>query len=248
MSCRFFRCFQADDGRRNERNDGQGSVVDPGFVSMQERILEPVSIRPMDSGRGRTRGHLLSSMIPDGADPLGPDNVLAFMSGRLTGTGAVMTGRWMVCTPSRRLTGGWGDANCGGTLSPAIKRCGWDGILFKGVCGQSRALRHRQRGPRLEDASALWGSTRWKREERLVAAATAGNRKPAVGDDRPGGRAAIADLGHLQRRRPVRRALRRRCGHGLEATQGPRAVRIRQDSLRRPGRSKALSKALRGAR
>jgi aldehyde:ferredoxin oxidoreductase len=31
------------------------------------------------------------------------------------------------------LTGGWGDANCGGTLGPAIKKCGYDGIFFKGI-------------------------------------------------------------------------------------------------------------------
>ncbi|HDH97082.1 MAG TPA: aldehyde ferredoxin oxidoreductase, partial [Proteobacteria bacterium] len=40
-------------------------------------------------------------------DPLGPDNILGFCSGLLTGTGAFFSGRWMVVGKSP-LTGGWG--------------------------------------------------------------------------------------------------------------------------------------------
>jgi len=38
---------------------------------------------------------ILYNAIPAGADPLGPDNVLGFVSGLLTGTGSLFTGRWM---------------------------------------------------------------------------------------------------------------------------------------------------------
>jgi len=55
-----------------------------------------------------------------GAEALGPENILGLCSGVLTGTGAVFTGRFMVCAKSP-LTGGWGDANCGGNFSPALK-------------------------------------------------------------------------------------------------------------------------------
>ena len=54
--------------------------------------------------------HILFRRIPRGADPLGPDNMLAFISGLLTGTSALFAGRWMVVGKSP-LTGGWGDAN-----------------------------------------------------------------------------------------------------------------------------------------
>ena len=50
----------------------------------------------------------------------------------VTGTGSIFSGRWMVVGKSP-LTGGWGDANCGGTFAPAIKRCGYDGIFFTGI-------------------------------------------------------------------------------------------------------------------
>ena len=76
--------------------------------------------------------HTLYQHIPAGADPLGPENMLGFVSGLLTGTPSVVTGRWMVVCKSP-ITGGWGDANCGGTFSPAIKQCGYDGIFINGV-------------------------------------------------------------------------------------------------------------------
>jgi len=73
--------------------------------------------------------YILHDRIPAGADPLGPENIMGFVSGLLTGTGSLFAGRWMVVGKSP-LTGGWGEANCGGSFSPAIKRCGYDGIFF----------------------------------------------------------------------------------------------------------------------
>ena len=56
--------------------------------------------------------YFLYKHIPAGADPLGPDNILGLVSGLLTGSGSVMTGRWMAVCKSP-LTGGWGDAIAG---------------------------------------------------------------------------------------------------------------------------------------
>ena len=83
------------------------------------------------SGKGLAAWYLYRN-IPAGADPLGEDNILAFVSGALTGTGALLCGRWTVACKSP-LTGTWGDANCGGVFSPAIKQCGYDGIFFSGI-------------------------------------------------------------------------------------------------------------------
>ena len=47
---------------------------------------------------------LLYRWIPPGADPLGPENVLGFTSGLLTGTGSLFTGRWMVMGKSPLTT------------------------------------------------------------------------------------------------------------------------------------------------
>ena len=107
------------------------------------------------SGAGLA-ARILYDRIPAGADPMGPDNILGFVSGLLTGTGAWFSGRWMVVGKSP-LTGGWGDANCGGTFSPAIKRCGVDGIFFKGISAKPVFLKVLDGQAELADASHLWG-------------------------------------------------------------------------------------------
>ena len=65
-------------------------------------------------------------------DPLGPDNTLGFLVGPLTGTDAITGNRFVVVGKSPK-TGGWGDANCGGTFGPVFKSAGFDGIFFTGI-------------------------------------------------------------------------------------------------------------------
>lgn len=107
------------------------------------------------SGKGLGAWYLYKN-IPADADPLGPENILGFVSGALTGTGALFCGRWMAVCKSP-LTGGWGDANCGGVFSPAIKQCGFDGIFFSGISEKPVYLYCDNKGAQLRDASAYWG-------------------------------------------------------------------------------------------
>lgn len=122
--------------------------------------------------------YVLYNEIPAGADPLGPENVLGFTSGLLTGTGSLMTGRWMIVCKSP-LTGGWGDANCGGTLAPAIKQCGYDGIFFSGIAEKPVYLLINNKGPQLKDASHVWGKDAIESEEILKQENTV-KKKPVV--------------------------------------------------------------------
>ncbi len=158
---------------------GKVLVVDLGSGTMEERAIGEELYRDWLGGIGLA-ARLLWDIVPEGADPLGPDNALAFMTGLLCGTGSVMTGRWMVATKSP-LTGGWGDANCGGNLAPALKKCGWDGVIFTGVSEKPVRFVADDSGARLEDASELWGLDAIVTEERILAgAAASGARKPAV--------------------------------------------------------------------
>lgn len=116
--------------------------------------------------------------IPAGADPLGPDNVLGFVSGALTGTGALMCGRWMVVAKSP-LTGGWGDANCGGVFSPAIKQCGYDAIFVRGISEQPVYLYVDSTKAEIRDAAPYWGLDATEAESRLIAD-NWDKKKPAV--------------------------------------------------------------------
>lgn len=123
---------------------------------------------------------LLHERIPAGADPLGPDNILGFVSGLLTGTPSYFTGRWSVVGKSP-LTGTWGDANCGGNLAPAIKRNGFDGIFFKGASETPVYLYVKNGRAELRDASHLWGKDTTDAEAMLLAEHGAGARVAVIG-------------------------------------------------------------------
>ncbi len=140
--------------------------VDLGTGKLSEESIPDEIYERYLSGTGLAV-RLLHDRIPAGADPLGPDNILGFLSGLLTGTGSFFTGRWMVAGKSP-ITGGWGDANCGGNFSPAIKRCGYDGIFFKGISEEPVYLFVKNGKAELRDASSLWGKDAVETEDLLV--------------------------------------------------------------------------------
>ena len=99
---------------------------------------------------------LLYDRMPAHADPLGPDNILGFLTGPLTGTPALIGSRFIVFGKSPK-TGGWGDANCGGYWGPHLKFAGYDGILFKGIAAKPVYLVIEEGEAMLHDAADLWG-------------------------------------------------------------------------------------------
>ena len=151
--------------------------VDLTNGNWHEEILPESFYRKYLSGLGLGSALIYRDM-PAGADPLGPDNILGLVSGLLTGTGSLFTGRWIAVAKSP-LTGTWGDANCGGTLAPAIKQCGYDGIFFTGASPTPVYLFIGPHGPELRDASALWGKDAIETEDELVKIHS-GKKKPAV--------------------------------------------------------------------
>ena len=159
------------------------------FVDLTQRTFDEQAI-PDDVYRGYLAGiglaaHVTYRRMPAGADPLGPGNVLGFVAGILTGTGALFGGRWLV-TGKSPLTGGWGDANCGGTFGPAIKQCGYDGIFFTGAASEPVYLYADGERTEIRSAADLWGLDATETEERLMAAST-GPRKARVACIGPAG-------------------------------------------------------------
>ncbi|MBM3151011.1 MAG: aldehyde ferredoxin oxidoreductase family protein [Chloroflexi bacterium] len=100
--------------------------------------------------------HYLYQRIPSGADPLGAQNILAFLPGLLTGSGAQFSGRFMVAARSP-LTGGWADANCGGDFGPALRGAGWDGLFISGAAERPVYLFIDGNNVEVRDAAHLWG-------------------------------------------------------------------------------------------
>jgi len=128
-------------------------------VHLGARTVEPESL-PEEMYRRYLGGYglgarLLFDRIPRGADPLGPDNVLGFMPGILTGT-PLFGIRYQAVGKSPK-TGGWGDANSGGDFGPVLKHSGWDGVLFSGVAYKPLYLLIQDEEAELRDASDLWG-------------------------------------------------------------------------------------------
>ncbi|MFX0075340.1 MAG: aldehyde ferredoxin oxidoreductase family protein [Candidatus Hermodarchaeota archaeon] len=89
-------------------------------------------------------------------EPLNPESTIGFFPGLLTSTVAPYSGRFMVVGKSP-LTETWGDANCGGNFGPAIKACGYDGILVKGKSSKPKYLSIIDSNLRILDASDIWG-------------------------------------------------------------------------------------------
>ncbi|RKD93433.1 aldehyde ferredoxin oxidoreductase family protein [Halopiger aswanensis] len=92
---------------------------------------------------------------PD-VDPLGPDNLLAFMNGPLSGTQVTMSGRIAVCTKSP-LTGTVTDSHQGGWSGARLKWAGFDGLLFEGQADEPVYAFVEDGEVELRDASHLWG-------------------------------------------------------------------------------------------
>jgi len=162
-------------------NGHWGSVlwVNLSTGHIETRVLPDQIYRAYLGGYGLA-AHLLYQHIPPGADPLGPDNVLAFMPGLLTGTGAPFSGRFMVAAKSP-LTGGWGDANCGGNFGPALRGAGSDGIFVCGVAESPVYLYIDGDHAELRDASNLWGMDTLATEEAIVKATSPGVRVACIG-------------------------------------------------------------------
>jgi aldehyde:ferredoxin oxidoreductase len=75
--------------------------------------------------------HYILRDMPEGADPLGPDNVLTLMTG--VTTGAAISGQSRINANAKSpLSGGIGDAQGGGFFPAELKFAGFDGIVIKG--------------------------------------------------------------------------------------------------------------------
>jgi aldehyde:ferredoxin oxidoreductase len=112
--------------------------------------------------------HYLSRLIPPGADPLGEENVIAFLPGLLTGSGALFSGRFMIASLSP-LTGRWGDSNCGGVFGPSLRGAGWDGVFILGQAIEPVYIFIDQEKIEIRSAAGFWGKDARGTEEAIRA-------------------------------------------------------------------------------
>lgn len=101
--------------------------------------------------------YLLKEVRP-GADPLSPDNLLAFVAGTLAGTPGPAVCRYTVCARSP-LTGTAGKSEAGGWWGPELKMAGWDAVVIRGRSSRPVYLWIDDARVEIRDASHLWGKT-----------------------------------------------------------------------------------------
>ncbi|MFH1537375.1 MAG: aldehyde ferredoxin oxidoreductase family protein [bacterium] len=91
-----------------------------------------------------------------GTDPLGPDNVLVFAPGIMTGVAVSGLSRFTV-TAKSPLTGCIGDSQCGGSWGPELKFAGFDAIVIRGRAEKPVYLWIHDGEAEIREALGLWG-------------------------------------------------------------------------------------------
>ena len=134
-----------------------------GKILVADLSNDEINTIPIDEQAARNflggsgyAGYLLNYLLNPLADPLGPENMLLFMTGPLTGTLAPCTGRHVICGKSP-ITGLWGESHVGGHFGAQLKASGYDGILIRGASKNPVLLQVDEDDVELIDASSYWG-------------------------------------------------------------------------------------------
>ena len=114
-------------------------------------------------GRALVAYYLLTETKP-GTDPLGPDNLMVFAPGIVTGANVSGNGRNGVGALSP-LTGGFGNAEAGGYWGAELKRAGWDAIVVKGKASSPVYVNINEGQVEIRDAAHLWGKSTGETED-----------------------------------------------------------------------------------
>ncbi|MFZ3070430.1 MAG: aldehyde ferredoxin oxidoreductase family protein [Anaerolineaceae bacterium] len=140
------------------------------FVNLTDRTfyeekLDDQVYRSYMSGYGLGARILFERLRP-GTDPFGPENYVGMVAGIFVGTKMHAAGRFNAVGKSP-LTGGWGDASCGGKFGPKIKAAGYDGIFFYGTSAAPVTVYISDEKVEFHDATALWGKNTEETEQAL---------------------------------------------------------------------------------
>jgi aldehyde:ferredoxin oxidoreductase len=129
--------------------------VDLTRGTVEARTL-PEDVYRKYPGGSALAAYLVTQAIPAGADPLGPDNVLAMAVSPLTGLAISGQSRITACARSP-LTGAIGDSQCGGFFPAEMRAAGADALVFTGRSPEPVYLWLHEGRAELRRAGHLWG-------------------------------------------------------------------------------------------
>jgi aldehyde:ferredoxin oxidoreductase len=99
---------------------------------------------------------LLYDLVKPGTDPLGPENVLIFAPGPLSGTSSPCSSR-LTITGRSPQTGAVGMSTSGGEFPASMKQAGFDAIVLQGKSEKPVYLQIFDENIRFRSAEKLWG-------------------------------------------------------------------------------------------
>jgi len=136
---------------------GRALVVDLGTGVAEFQAIPEAVLRAFIGGTG-LGAWLLYLHCPKGADPLGPENPLIFVTSPLVGSRLTTSSKFAVVTKSP-LTGFIGDSLSSSFMATELKRCGFDALVIKGTCDRPTLLKIEDGQIALLDATSLSGKS-----------------------------------------------------------------------------------------
>ncbi|MBN2061183.1 MAG: aldehyde ferredoxin oxidoreductase family protein [Deltaproteobacteria bacterium] len=134
---------------------GKMLFVDLSSKAIEERDISEELAMNFIGGYG-IGVKILYDMMKPGVDPLGPENILGFLTGPATGSGAMFGSRFTLVCKSP-VTGGWNDANSGGYFGKELKKAGYDAVFITGASEHPVYLWIKDGKAEIRDAGHLWG-------------------------------------------------------------------------------------------
>lgn len=124
-----------------------------GNIHIEEK--DDAFYRRYIGGKGIIAYYLLKELAPH-IDPLGPENLLIFAAGVLTGAPVAGMSRFAVGAKSP-LTGGYGQAEAGGFWGPELKKAGYDAVIIEGKADKPVYIYIKDEMIEIRGAVHLWG-------------------------------------------------------------------------------------------
>jgi aldehyde:ferredoxin oxidoreductase len=134
---------------------GKTAWIDLSTKDVKVEETDPTLVRLFMGGAGFGVKLLYDNLTPK-TDPLGPENLLIFAPGPLTGTDAPCSTRLTV-TGLSPLTGAVGMATSGGIFPAEMKRAGFDIILVRGKSPEPVYLVLENGEVKFRSANKVWG-------------------------------------------------------------------------------------------
>ncbi|MCJ7622940.1 MAG: aldehyde ferredoxin oxidoreductase family protein [Anaerolineaceae bacterium] len=130
--------------------------VDLTTGSISKESIPETYVKAFIGGSGLAV-RLLWDILDPSLDPLDPANPLLWITGPLTGSAALATGRSVICARSPQ-TGLWGESNIGGYVGAELRFAGYDALWITGRSPQPMYLWIHNEDVQIRPASRLWGS------------------------------------------------------------------------------------------